>query len=110
MKACTIDAGRADRHGKIPYADRNTAEPAVRHVLASNRFKEVTKKGEVIWKKGGFWTAAQCLKLEFGPQEMNLYGWVRNFGMAESDLSGVVGIIPKKQLLNVIEQIKLAVR
>ncbi len=95
---------------RIPYADRNTAEPAVRQLLISERFKEVTKNNETYWKKGGFWTAAQCLKLEFGEQELNLYAWVRNFGMAESDLSGIVGAIPKQQLSGFVERIKQVLR
>ena len=69
--------------------------------------------GENVWKKGtGMLTAMQFIKLEFSQKEFVIYAWVQmglgDLGGSEMDLTGFVAAIPKKQLINIIEQIKKA--
>ena len=83
-------------------------------ILSSNGFKEITiNTGENVWKKGtGMLTAMQFIKLEFSQKEFVIYAWVQmglgDLGGSEMDLTGFVAAIPKKQLINIIEQIKKA--
>ena len=90
---------------QIPYTDRAKAEALTRQILISHRFKEKMKNGELVWSKGGFWTAAQCVAVRFNAQGMDLQAWVKNFGLAECSLDGVVGVIPKQQFQAVITQL-----
>ena len=69
--------------------------------------------GENVWKKGtGFLTAMQFIKIDFSSNEFTISALVQaglgSVGGNEMDLTGVVAAIPKKLLLNVIEQIKRA--
>ena len=83
------------------------------NILQANGFKEVSYNGETVWKKGtGLLTAMQFIKIDFSSNEFTISAWVQaglgSVGGNEMDLTGVVAAIPKKQLLNVIEQIKRA--
>ena len=86
----------------------------INKISSSNGFKEITiNTGENVWKKGtGMLTAMQFIKLEFSQKEFVIYAWVQmglgDLGGSEMDLTGFVAAIPKKQLINIIEQIKKA--
>ena len=87
------------------------AENIINNILSKNGFKQTTiNSGENVWKKGtGFLTAMQFIKIDFSSNEFTISAWVQaGLGSNEMDLTGVVAAIPKKQLLNVIEQIKRA--
>ena len=101
------------------------AENIINNILSKNGFKQTTitvsythlratiNSGENVWKKGtGFLTAMQFIKIDFSSNEFTISAWVQaglgSVGGNEMDLTGVVAAIPKKQLLNVIEQIKKA--
>lgn len=90
------------------------AENIINNILSKNGFKQTTiNSGENVWKKGtGFLTAMQFIKIDFSSNEFTISAWVQaglgSVGGNEMDLTGVVAAIPKKQLLNVIEQIKRA--
>ena len=81
----------------------------INNILSSNGFREITiNTGENVWKKGtGMLTAMQ-----FSQKEFVIYAWVQmglgDLGGSEMDLTGFVAAIPKKQLINIIEQIKKA--
>lgn len=80
-------------------------------ILSSNKYIQVNENGENVWKCGkGFLTAMKYIKLEFsGEHTLLISGWIRSVGGGEQDLSGVVGAIPKKQILNVMQKIQMAV-
>jgi len=54
----------------------------------------------------------QCLKIDFSENQITISAWITPFlgGEEEYSLEGFSAIIPKKQLLSVIEQIKIAIR
>lgn len=94
---------------KIPYSDYQQANAAIRNVLINHGFTERFQEGSVYWQKGiGFFSAPRCLKFEFSENEITISAWISNFGV-ESNLSGVIGVVPKRQLLEVIQLIKIAV-
>ena len=80
-------------------------------ILSSNKYIQTNENGENVWKCGkGFLTAMKYIKLEFsGEHTLLISGWIRSVGGGEQDLTGVVGAIPKKQILNVMQKIQMAV-
>ena len=94
---------------KIPFSDYQQANLAIRNVLSSHGFVERFHEGSVYWQKGmGFFSAPKCIKFEFSETEITISAWISNFGV-ESALSGFVGIVPKRQLLEIIQLIKMNV-
>lgn len=80
-------------------------------VLMKNGYKQVDYKGEQVWKKGtGMMTAMEFIKIEYSPSYLTIYGWtqigVGKAGLSEMSLDGIVGILPKKAVMRVIDEIK----
>lgn len=96
---------------EVNCSDINRANSIAGSILSSNKYVQINENGETVWKCGkGFLTAMKYIKLEFsGEHTMLISGWVRSVGGGEQDLSGVVAAIPKKQILNVIQQIQMSV-
>ena len=99
----------------IPYqCSFEEAQKKVESILQGNGYHpQVNKTGENVWKNGvGMLTAMKFVKVEYGPGQIQLSAWVQvgigSVGGGEMDLNGVVGAIPKKQLLKLIEKIKQA--
>ena len=99
----------------IPYScSLEEAQEKISSILAKKKFKMATiETGENVWKKGtGMMTAMQFVKVDFWQDECVLLAWVQvGFGIivgGEMDLTGVVGALPKKQLMKVLEEIKQA--
>ena len=72
-----------------------------------------TKSDEHVWKNGiGLLTAMKFVKTEYSSDKIQLSAWIQtgvgNIGGKEMDLTGVVGAIPKRQLMKIIEEIKSA--
>ena len=91
----------------------SAAFKAAERVLAQNGFVPLHYHGESVWKKGtGALTAMQFVKLVPAGAFLDVQAWVQiglgNVGLKEQCLSGVVGAIPKKMLLGVLDQILLA--
>ena len=89
------------------------AQRKISSILSMRGFKITTKKnGERVWKKGiGLLTAMQFVKIEFSQNVFIMHAWVQTLGFGrfgESDLTGVFGLIPKKQLARVLEEIRQA--
>ncbi len=75
--------------------------------LSEKGYKLVIEKNEEVFKKGvGFWTAIKYIKLDKTDDTINIYGWIRPVLCKEQDLNGFVGCMPKKQVANVIEELK----
>lgn len=91
---------------KIPFSDYQQANDVIRSMLSSRGFKERFQDGNQYWQKGqGFLSAPMCLQFDFSETEITVQAWISNLGV-ESDLSGLVGVVPKRQLLEVIELLK----
>lgn len=92
----------------------NEVQNTISNVLIQNNFNKIFRNSEEIWKKGsGLLTAMQFIKVEFTENEVVLSAWIEtgigSFSGGEQDLSGVVGAIPKKSLMKVVENIKLSI-
>ena len=80
-------------------------------ILKNRKFHETTiDTGEIVWKNGtGFFTAMKFLKVEYSEKQVKLSAWTQaglgSVGGTEMDLTGFAAAIPKKQLMNVVEEI-----
>ena len=92
---------------RVPSENPGQNELAIRQKLEAEGFKEKTTATETYWQQGlGIATAPKYIKVEYGAQEIVISAWVRGFGLMESNLSGFVGIIPKKELQGVVDRLK----
>lgn len=97
---------------KLNYSDFTKAENEIKQILHTNSFRQTIINSETVWKKGGTLMGGQCLKIDFSEKHITISAWITPFlgGIEEYNLEGFSAIIPKKQLLSVIEQIKIAIR
>ncbi len=93
------------------YSDFQQTNAQIQRILSSHNYKQIDENGEQVWKCGvGFWTAMKYVKIEFGENNALLIsGWIRPVLGSEQDLKGVVGALPKKQVLNVIQELQNAI-
>lgn len=111
---CPQQSRRASRTVvTIPYhCTLDEAQQKANVFLTGSGFKQTTiPTGELVWKKGtGMMTAMQFLKLDYAPNEITLSAWIQagvgSLTGGEMPLTGVVGALPKRQLLGVIERLK----
>ena len=98
-----------------PRCDTATAQRTIEHILMSNGYHlQHYGNGELVWKKGmGIMTAMHYIRVDYYATEIHLFGWVQSgigdAGFGEMDLEGFVGIIPKKAVLRVMDQITMSV-
>ena len=98
-----------------PRCDMMTAQRTIEQILMSNGYHiQHYGNGELVWKKGlGLMTAMQYIRVDYYPAEIHLFGWVQSgigdSGLGEMDLEGIVGIIPKKAVLKVMDRISMSV-
>ena len=91
---------------KVPFSDYQQANDVIRNTLSGRGFKERFQDGRQYWQKGqGFWTAPMYLQFDFSETEITIQAWISNFGI-EMDLSGIYGVVPKRQLLETVELLK----
>ena len=97
---------------KLNFSDFIRAENNIKQILYANHFKQTIINAEAVWKKGGALMGGQCLKIDFSENQATISAWITPFldGDEEYGLEGFSAIVPKKQLLSVIEQIKIAIR
>lgn len=97
---------------ELNFSNFTKAENNIKQLLLVNGFKQTIVNSETIWKKGGTLLGGQCLKFSFSENRVVLSAWITPFlnGDEEYNLDGFGAIIPKKQLLSVIEQIKIAIQ
>lgn len=97
---------------KLNFSDFTRAEKNIKQILYANKFKQTIINSKTVWKKGGTLMGGQCLEIVFSENQITISAWITPFlgGEEEYNLKGFSAIIPKKQLLSVIEQIKIAVQ
>ena len=88
-------------------------EAKASQLLTSHGYHLHNYHGESVWKKGtGLMTAMEYVKLEYSESSVEIYGWIQpgvgNAGLKESDLNGIVGVIPKKSVKKVIDELMAA--
>ena len=93
---------------KIKYTDAQQANQTVERILSSRNYKSICENGENVWKCGiGFWTAIKYIKVEFSDQNtLMISGWIRSIAGSEQDLQGSYSFVPKRQVMNVIEELQ----
>ena len=93
---------------KIKYTDPKQANQTIERILSSHNYKHICENGENVWKCGvGFWTAMKYIKIEFADNNTVLVsGWIRAVAGSEQDLNGFAGGLPKKQIMNVIQELQ----
>lgn len=97
---------------KLDFSDFTKAENNIKQILHTNNFKQTIINSETVWKKGGTLMGGQCLKIDFSEKRITISAWITPFldGEEEYSIEGFSAIIPKRQLLSVIEQIKISIR
>ncbi len=97
---------------KTTYCDLHQTNAQIQKILLSHNYKQINENGEQVWKCGvGFWTAMKYIKIEFAENNgLLISGWIRPMLGSEQDLNGVVGALPKKQVLNVIQELQRAMK
>ena len=96
----------------LNYSDLMAADRTIEKILREENYDLISENGEKVWKCGhGTWAAIKYIKVEFMEDNMlHLSGWVRSSTVGEMNLDGVIGGLPKKQVLAVIKRIKTSVQ
>lgn len=89
------------------------ASKRIESILSMRGFKPIDYNGESVWKKGiGALTAMQYIKIEYSLGGAAISAWVQaglgSIGGSEMDLTGFIAGMPKKMLLNLLEEIQHA--
>ncbi|MBQ7399905.1 MAG: hypothetical protein IJW06_05560 [Clostridia bacterium] len=93
----------------FPYSSAEKSGILINNILISNKFTQHMENEGVVWKKGSaLLTGEQCIKIEWGENEVKIFGWISD-GFSESQLSGFLGSYAKGKVLKVIEQLKLSI-
>ena len=89
----------------------SVADELARKVLIAHNYREIQYGTEIVWKMGtGLATAMHYIKVEYkNGNELCLSGWVQiglgSVGGKERDLTGTMGIIPKRSVSNTMKKI-----
>ena len=100
--------------GEINYKRFSGMEDLVDRFLEIKGYKSITENNERVWKSGaGFLSAIKYIKIEFLENNtLQIHGWIRPMTGEEQDLGGIgiVGALPRKQVMSVINSIKTFVK
>lgn len=96
----------------VKYSNSDGLMNSLSSLLQSKGYKNITENNENVWKCGvGFLTAMKYIKIEFSENNTLLIsGWIRPIAGSEQDLNGVVAVIPKKQVMNVINEMQSIIK
>lgn len=97
---------------KTNYTNFDGLQNRLSNLLQQKGYKNINENNENVWKCGvGFWTAMKYIKIEFAENNtLVISGWIRPMAGNEQDLNGVVCILPKKQVMNVIKEIQSLIK
>ena len=97
----------------VPYTcSFEEAQQKVERILTGKGFQlQKIKTGEYAWKcRAGALMAMKFIKVEYAQHQIELSAWIQTgfggFGGEELALTGFSGALPKRQLINVIEELK----
>ncbi len=93
---------------KMNYTNFDGLHYRLASLLQSKGYKNIIENNENVWKLGvGFLTAMKYIKIEFAENNTLLIsGWIRPIFGSEQDLTGIMGALPKKQVMNVIREMQ----
>ena len=65
---------------------------------------------ETVWSKGdGVVVKMQCFGAVFTGKSVILQGWLKDAITGESDLEGFVGLLPKKKMKGILEELQMQI-
>lgn len=87
----------------------------VLHIIASKLehagYKQKIVDGETVWVKGdGVIVSMQCVGAVFTGKSVLIQGWMKDAITGEANLEGFVGMMPKKKLKGLIDEICTAIK
>lgn len=87
------------------------AESVIPQILTAEGYSQILENGETVWKCGnGAWVSMKYIKIEFADDTTaHITGWVKSTIGPEQNLDGVIGGLPKKQALKVIDRLRGAI-
>lgn len=84
---------------------------AWRGVIERAGYQEKLVKGEPCWSKGdGVMMQLRNFAIAFGEGEVLLQAWTGDALLGESDLTGIVGMLPKKKMKALLSEAETAIR
>lgn len=91
---------------EVRYGNLEVFRSKTEGMLQQKGYHLITENNENVWKCGsGIVTAMKYLKIEYvAANTVQVSGWIKNMGM-ELGLEGVVGALPKEQIMSVIREI-----
>lgn len=87
------------------------ADATIARILTEEGYSLILENGETVWKCGnGAWVSMKYIKIEFADDTTaHITGWVKSTIGPEQNLDGVIGGLPKKQTLKVIDRLRSAI-
>lgn len=94
-----------------PCKSISHADPIIHDMLTREGFELILENNEKVWKCGnGAWISIKYVKIEYADDKtVHITGWVKSTVGPEQNLDGVIGGLPKKQLLNFIHKLQAAI-
>lgn len=92
----------------VNCSDAASASKIAEKILREEKYDYISENGENVWKCGnGAWAAIKYIKISpVDASTLHISGWVKaSFGV-EMGLDGVIGGLPKKQVMKVIKRIR----
>lgn len=88
----------------------NEAQERITQILINNKFHMAEKDGNIIWVKGNVVTTGiKGIQIDYGEEEIKIYGWIQGLIGGEVDLHDRIGFAAKKEVKNTIEEIITAI-
>lgn len=98
----------------IEVSMKTSSIDEVLHIFATKLepagFNQKIVDGETVWAKGdGVMIAMQCVKVVFTEKSVLIQGWMKDAVIGESKLEGFIGMLPKKKLKGLMDEIGQAI-
>lgn len=85
---------------------RQTAEEKATKILNSAGFHMAEQDGNIIWVKGDVkTTGVKGIQIDYEDTRMKISGWIQGLVGGEVQLEGFAGMVAKKAVKKVIQQI-----
>ena len=79
-------------------------------IVESYGYQKKNIQGEPCWSKGdGVIVKQQNFGIAIGEREIVLQGWMNDAVTGESDLEGMVAVVPKKKMKNILEEVEIKI-
>ena len=94
---------------KCKYTNFDGLQERISNLLRQRRYKHMTEYIEDVWNCGV--VLKKYIQIEFAEiNSLVISAWVRDIGCDEQDLNGILYLVPKKQVRNVVNEIQTLVK